>query len=67
MFAIITVGILSTVIIVQEFRIHKLVERLLLQASIPTLEPVRTSAPVSAPDPEKPQGRRKMFSVQIPD
>lgn len=61
-------GILAVIVIVQEIRIHRLMERLLLQACIPSLDlgPVRATAK-SDDAPARLDTRRKIMSVQIPD
>jgi hypothetical protein len=66
----IIIGILAAVVIIQEIRIHRLINRLLVQASIPQyLGPVRTAAPVittTIPDPPAPiETRKKLFSVKM--
>lgn len=65
----IIVGVLAALVIVQEIRIHRLVNRLLLQADVPQyLGPVRTTPPVAkSGDPvERVDTRKKLFSVNIP-
>jgi hypothetical protein len=66
----IIIGILAAAVVVQEIRIHKLINRMMLQASIPQyLGPVRTTAPVvttEIPDPPAPlETRKKLFSVKM--
>lgn len=68
----IIIGILVLAVVMQEIRIHRLVNRLLLQASIPEyLVPVRTTAPViKSLDKESLvpiETRKKLFSVKMVD
>jgi hypothetical protein len=69
----IIIGILAVIVVVQEWRIHKLYGRMMFQANVPQyLGPVRTTAPVAVsttiPDPpEKIETRRKIATVKIPE
>lgn len=61
----IIIGFLIVGLVVQEIRIHKLIERLLLQANVPqTLGPVRSTPPTETP--EAIDTRRKIATVKIP-
>jgi hypothetical protein len=63
----IIIGILVLVIAFQEYRIHKLVERLLLQANVPDIfRPTPVRAPASDSEKVAPENRKKLFSLQIP-
>lgn len=57
--------VLASVIAGQFVVIWRLLDRLLIQAHIPTLGPVRTTPPEETPVPV--ETRRKMFSVKIPE
>lgn len=59
--------VLFAVIGFQEWRIHKLVERMMLQANVPNLwKPTPTSPPNVAAAVERIETRKKLFSVHIP-
>lgn len=61
----IVIGILIVGLVVQEIRIHRLIERLLLQANVPQmLGPVRSTPPIQTP--EAIDTRRKLATVKIP-
>lgn len=64
----IAIGVLAVIIVIQEIRLQRLVNRMMLQANIPDLSPVRTTPPAArGPDPiERPDTRRKVGSVKIP-
>lgn len=57
--------IAAAVIAGQWLLIWRLLNRLLVQAHIPSLGPVRTTPPAEAP--ERPQARKKLFSATIPE
>lgn len=56
---------LSLIIAGQWIIIWRLLDRLLIQAHIPSLGPVRTTPPEKTP--ERPDQRKKLFSAKIPD
>jgi hypothetical protein len=63
-------GILALVVIVQEYRYHKLVERMLIQSVAPAhFGPVRAMPPTAVGDGpvEKTNFRKKLFSVKVPE
>ncbi len=63
----IIIGILAALVIVQEVRIHRLINRLLFQANVPSyLGPVQTTPPRTTETPERVDTRKKLFSVNIP-
>ncbi len=61
----IVIGVLIGLLALQEYRIHRLVERMLLQANIPSLAPHR-AAPPRESTPERVDTRKKLFSVSVP-
>lgn len=60
------IGILILVVGFQEYRIHRLVDRLLLQAHIPDISRPVPASPPSIPNPDVVETKRKLFSVQVP-
>lgn len=62
----VTAIVALVIIVVQEYRIHLLVERMMLQANIPSLMPARTTAPAHNDTPVV-DTRKKLFSVKIPE
>lgn len=57
------IGVLAFVVIAQWLLIWRLIERLLLQAKIPSLGPVQIMPPSKAPIAPIP--KKKLFSVPI--
>ena len=62
----IIIGFLIVGLVVQEIRIYRLVERLLLQANIPQLTPVRIPTFTTTDAPQPTDTRRKIATVRIP-
>jgi len=58
--------ILIVGIVVQEYRIHKLVNRMMLQANIPQLTPVRINPITTTETPQPAETRRLLFKAKIP-
>lgn len=61
----IVIGILAAVIVLQEIRYDRTVERMMLQARIPSPGPTRTAPPRSEPV-EPAETRKLLFRTTIP-
>lgn len=61
----IIIGFLIAMVAMQEYRIHRLIERMLLQANIPQLTPARVAPPRTDPA-EVLDTRKKLFTVTVP-
>lgn len=57
------IGVLSIMNVIEGILIWKLLDRLLLQAHIPTLGPVLSTPPAEPPKPK--ETRHKLFSVRF--
>ncbi len=60
---VIVVAVLAFVVIYQQFVIHRLYDKLLAKAGVSPLGPVIQMAPPTPP--EKPDVRKKLFSVKV--
>lgn len=61
------VGILIAIIIIQEIRVQRLVDRLLLQANVPDIyKPTPAAFPGIEAANERIEKRKKLFSVTVP-
>lgn len=59
--------VLFAVVGFQEWRIHRLVERMLLQANVPDVwKPTPASPPNAAAAAERIETRKKLFSLAVP-
>ncbi len=62
----IIIGLLVVLLAYKEWRIHRLEERMMLQANIPQLTPVRVHRDSETETPAPVDTRRKIASIRIP-
>lgn len=60
---LVIIGILTIIVVGQWILIWRLLDRLLVQAHVPSLGPVRTTPPLS--QPQRPDTRKKLFTVNV--